>query len=459
MSDGGHRKGSIVRIGILVLIAGGFAAAWWFTSRGGAEVRGIRVAPGRVESVVGEDGEVRLVEDHIIAAPIAGEMGPVAKDAGDRIEKAETIAEIDGYELTRDLDALKARIESVRSQIAVAERQKPLEEEKKKVDRAVEIAKARTRAAEAALEAARQADGRAAATAKRMAELLAAGTATKDEEERARTEARIRAADLVAAEASLELARGQETLAEIEKAIFLARGDDPDLVAKVHEAELDALKAQSEAIDHRIGKTKIVSNWSGVVLERFTKGSRVVAPGEPILRVGDPSAKEIYVDVLIADLHLVKEKLVARILGAPLGGAVLKGHVREIHPSAFRKISSLGVEQFRVWVVVELDDPSTPLAKPGFKIEVEIIVDSRDNVLRVPESAVFRRDGGHAVFAVRDGRAALVPIAAGLRGEEWIEVREGLAEGDEVIVDPPADLEDGGKVEVTREAGPAEDPS
>jgi len=141
----------------------------------------------------------------------------------------------------------------------------------------------------------------------------------------------------------------------------------------------------------------------------------------------------------------------ARILGAPLGGAVLTGRVREIQPSAFRKISSLGVEQFRVWVVVDLEDPSTPLLKPGFEIEVEIIIDARDNVLRVPESAVFSHGDGHAVFVVRDGSAALVPVAVGLRGEEWVEVREGLAEGDEVIVDPPADLDDGGRVEATRE--------
>ncbi|MBN1418338.1 MAG: efflux RND transporter periplasmic adaptor subunit [Planctomycetes bacterium] len=451
MGGGGHRRRSIWKTGLLILVIGGFAAAWWLTSKHGEEVRVVRVAPGRVESVVGEDGEVRLVEDHIIAAPIAGELGPVAKDAGDPIAKDETIAEIDGYELARELDALKARVESVKAQIAVTERRKPLDEETQKVERAVEIAKAKVRAAVASLEAAREAEARAAATAKRMAGLLAAGTATADEEERTRTEAGIRAADLAAAEASLELARGQETVAEIERAVFLARGDDPDLAAKVHEAELEALKAQIEGLDHRIGKTKIASPWAGVVLERFTKGNRVVAPGEPILRVGDPSAKEVYVDVLIADLHRVKEEMPARILGAPLGGAILAGRVREIYPSAFRKISSLGVEQFRVWVVVELDEPSTPLLKPGFEIEVEIIIDAREGVLRVPESAVFRYGDGHALFAVRAGRAVLVPVTIGLRGEEWVEVREGIAEGAEVIVDPPAELEDGGKVEVTRE--------
>ena len=67
-------------------------------------------------------------------------------------------------------------------------------------------------------------------------------------------------------------------------------------------------------------------------------------------------------------------------------------------------------------------------------------------MLQVPAGALFRHRGGWAVFAVRDGRAALTPVEIGQRAGAAVEVRAGVAAGDPVIGHPDDRVSDGVRV-------------
>jgi HlyD family secretion protein len=83
-------------------------------------------------------------------------------------------------------------------------------------------------------------------------------------------------------------------------------------------------------------------------------------------------------------------------------------------------------------------------------VEAAITVDEAHDAVLVPLAAVFRRDGGEAVFVVDGGRARLVPVTIGRRGDREAEVLAGLSGGESVIAYPGDTIADGARVSPQR---------
>ena len=134
------------------------------------------------------------------------------------------------------------------------------------------------------------------------------------------------------------------------------------------------------------------------------ESAAVVTAGTPLLELGDPRDLEVEIDVLSRDAVKIHP---ARWCSSSIGAATgpLQGRVRLVEPSGFTKISTLGVEEQRVNVIVDLVDP--PEARTtlgdGFRVEARIVIDEADDVLKVPTSALFRVGKESAVFKVVDG--------------------------------------------------------
>jgi HlyD family secretion protein len=170
-----------------------------------------------------------------------------------------------------------------------------------------------------------------------------------------------------------------------------------------------------------------------------------VAAGTPLLEVGDPTKLEIVIDVLSSDAALITPAQVVRLeeWGAANGEerTDLAGHVREVEPSAFTKVSALGVEEQRVNVIVDVND-APPELGDGFRVEARIVVWSAPNVLAVPVSALLRTTTNRAgpegwnVFVVRNGRVERRALQIGHLGGGAAEVLTGLDAGDEVVLFP-----------------------
>jgi HlyD family secretion protein len=126
--------------------------------------------------------------------------------------------------------------------------------------------------------------------------------------------------------------------------------------------------------------------------------------------------------------------------------------VRRVEPGGFTKFSALGVEEQRVWVMVTLTSAREEWQSLGeaYRVNARFILREAKDALRVPSSATFRRADGAAVFRIARGRARLAPVRAGIEGEGWTQVEDGLAEGDRVVLHPDRELEDGQRVRIRR---------
>lgn len=131
------------------------------------------------------------------------------------------------------------------------------------------------------------------------------------------------------------------------------------------------------------------------------------------------------------------------------GERPLHGVVRRVEPYGFTKISALGVEEQRVNVVIDFEDPrdAWQALGDGYRVEVRIVIWERDEVIKVPTSALFRRGEEWAVFAVSGGAADERAVEIGERNGLEAEVLSGLEDGKQVIVHPSDKIADGVAVE------------
>jgi HlyD family secretion protein len=187
---------------------------------------------------------------------------------------------------------------------------------------------------------------------------------------------------------------------------------------------------------------------SGQVLRVLSVSESVVRAGQPILEVGDINDPEIVVDLLSTDAVQVAPG--ATVVIEHWGGTtVLNGRVRLVAPSGFTKVSTLGIEEQHVNVIIDFTDPPEFWSSlgDGYRVESRIEVCRSESELKVPVGALFRYANQWAVFGSVAGRATLTYVEIGHRNDSHAQVLDGLMEGDEVIVHPSDRVDDGGRVE------------
>ena len=367
-------------------------------------VDAVAVARGPMTVTVNEDGKTRIKERFIVSTPLSGRVRRIELDPGDPVKANETLL---ATVLPSDPDLLNPR--------ALAEAQARVNA----AQSAVKRAEASLKAAEAEME---NAEGHH----ERVRRLHERDAATDDQLE----------------EATLEMRTAREQHRSAEFAVEIARFEFEQAEAALLRTSPDSI---SDASDWAF---EIISPIDGVVLRVLQESSAVLSPGTPLLELGDPRNLELEVDVLSTDA--VKIQPGDTVLVKHWGGErALEGTVRLVEPSAFTKISALGVEEQRVYVIADLDASEAEAARlgDGFRFEAEIVVWESDDVLQVPASALFRVGSEWSVFVIEEGRARLRKVKPGHRNPSTVEVLGGLSEGEQVIIYPSDRVVDG--VEVT----------
>lgn len=382
-----------------LLVLGGIAAA--FRPRP-LEVDVARVSRGDLVVTVDEMGRARVRDRYVVSAPIGGNVLRMELKAGDEISARAVAARIVPMQPML-LDA-RARAEA---QARFA---------------GTEAAQKQTRAAIARAELASQ---HASEELERARKLAASNAIAPTALTTAELEARLRVEELASARFAERMAAN-----EVETIRAVLRRFDP-------------ASASNESFD-------VCSPVTGRVLRVLKESAGPVQAGTPLLELGDSSALEIVSDVLSADAVSIAP-------GAPVkverwGGEPLAAHVRRVEPSAFTRLSALGVEEQRVPIVIDLDSARDKWATlgDGFRVEVRIVTADKRAVFQVPLAAVFRGRDGWSVFAVRDGRARLAAVDLGARSDTAVEITRGLTEGEIVLVHPGERITDGTRVAARR---------
>lgn len=364
------------------------------------DVETVTVQAGPLRETIDEDGETRVRERYVVAAPITGRLSRIRLRAGDSVRQGELV----GWVEPAPLDA-----------------------------RTRQQASAQVEAAEDA----------------RHAALAAASAAQAALEQAVRARAR---AESLAVQGHLPAAQLEETqlLETTRRREFEAAGARAESAGHdLERARATLLAATGEEPCPQCGRMALRAPASGRVLRLLEESERVVAAGTPILVVGDPGRLEIVSDLLSTDAVNVRPG--DTVLVEEWGGArPLLARLRLVEPSGFTKVSALGVEEQRVNVIADFVDPPGALAD-GYRVEVRVVRWGASAVLKLPLSALVRQEDAWTVFAVAGGRARARVVELGHRGAFEAEVTRGVAAGDEVIRYPSALIRDGVRV---RAAGP-----
>ncbi|MCA8972860.1 MAG: HlyD family efflux transporter periplasmic adaptor subunit, partial [Planctomycetes bacterium] len=223
----------------------------------------------------------------------------------------------------------------------------------------------------------------------------------------------------------------------------------------VTQARRRAVNSQLEQARLREREGSLRSPVDGIVLEAPVDAPQHLGFGELVCVVGQLSELEIETDILSEDAVRITRGDACAITGPALAAApegALQGIVERVSPNAFMKVSSLGVEQQRVKVVVRLDDDQIAAARQanlgvGYQVDVRIITDERDDVLQIPRSALFRdRDGRWQVFVIARGKAERRAVSIGIQSDTHAEVLSGLEPSDIVITEPESRITEGARV-------------
>lgn len=387
------------------------------------------VKRGTLRVTVDEDGKTRIRDKYVVSAPLSGRILRVNLDPGDKVVAGKTLLTMIEPRAPELLDARS---------IAQAEAR-------------VKAAEASLRRVEPMLENARAAQAYAEAEFERYRKADQAGDAVSTSElEQAELLYRQRSEELRSSRIAEEIARFE--LQQAEAALIRSRPHADD------QFRAASLPADATQVDGQIDSGAITplpngnGGWnfpiyspiSGRVLRVLQESAAVVTPGTPLLELGDPSDLEVEIDVLSREA--VKIKPGDAVLLEHWGGArPLNGRVRLVEPSAFTKVSTLGVEEQRVYTIVDLVDPPDERASlgDGFRVEARIVIDQADGVLIVPTSALFRVGKENAVFVAKGGVAQQQIVQIGRQNGLEAEVLAGLNEGDQVVVHPSDQVEAG----------------
>lgn len=218
----------------------------------------------------------------------------------------------------------------------------------------------------------------------------------------------------------------------------------------VREAELASAEARllqtdpSSAASNGGCCVNLVAPVSGTVLSIAAKSEQAVSAGMRIAEIGDVSDLEIAVELLSSDAVRIKPGARAQIVD--WGGGALDAAVRRVDPSAFTKVSALGIEEQRVNAILDLDVKDARLGH-NYRVFAQMAIWECKACVQVPIAALFRTGNEWAAFVVDGGRVVQKPVSVGHMNADMAEVTGGLLPGMAVVVHPNDVLSDGSLVE------------
>ncbi|MCB2264017.1 MAG: HlyD family efflux transporter periplasmic adaptor subunit [Candidatus Thiosymbion ectosymbiont of Robbea hypermnestra] len=359
-----------------------------------------KVGMGPLQVMATSEGKTRVKDLYEIAAPIQGRLLRVSFKAGDIIKQEQTLAVLEPiapeFLTARSLAEAKAKAQAAQAACDLAK------EDIKRCEAEVEYADAELR---------------------RIKVLKETGANTQHALDEAKKNLRTKKAEL--AVAKMKFREEQHNL-EVARA--------------------GLIHPNSSVESSTVSTIQIKSPINGRILEVERESETIVSPGQVIMRVGDPRTIEVELEMLSDDAARVNIGAEVRI--EAWGGPILKGRVYRIEPLGYTKVSSLGIEEQRVRVLVDFEgsDKSWEKLGHGYGLDAHVVVWENPSVLLVPMGALFRKRNKWTTYVVKEGRAYLTPVEIGHTTTYHAEVISDLSKGDKVILYPNDQIVDGARV-------------
>ena len=436
---------------LLVLIA---AYLLYHRMYGGETVRVVKVKSGTVRESIEEQAVTALPRTYQITMPFDGRLKPIELTPGTKVNAGDAIARIDERDLQLHLQQAEAEVARLEASIRENDDSSLESIGLKQAENFVTAMTETVKAAAAQMTSGREKLAVSSRYLERIKKLYESNAATLDRLDQAQLDEVDSNVQYEQDRLIYNAARAIETAAEYLPKLIQQSIDNKKLKREVLDQELLAAKSALEQAKIQQERGTLVSPVDGVVLERFIDSEQTLPLGTELLQIGRMEELRVEADILTQEATRIRTGDKVEIFGTALGAEPAQGEVQEVYPAGFAKISSLGVEQQRVKTVINFAEGELArLAKQrslgvAYRVNVRIFTQSQENALWIPRTSVFRSSQGRwQAFAVRGGKLELVTLKVGLLNENQVEVTQGLALDEMVVISPGSDLNPGKRVQ------------
>ncbi len=400
---------------------------------------------GLLQVTIEAEGKTRLRERFEIAAPVDGRLERIPVRVGDPVAAGDVIARMDPLPLASQVQAIQAQIQRLEAEKRGVDTQRPKAASLVQAEASIAAAQARYQQTLAQQTEAQATWEQAQREQQRMEELVRQGAIPRQALEEAELAETSRRQTLSARQQEVDQAQAAILSAQQGLELLQAQQRDPDYLLQVYDAQIRSLQAELASLADSAQRTTLVAPATGQVLRVHQESARFVPAGLVLVEIGDPGQLELEIDVLSSDAVRIQPGDPVRI--RQWGGSqILQGTVRTIEPAAFTKVSALGVEEQRVNIIADIEDPPARLGD-GYRVEAEVIIWQNEEALKLPLSALFRCQEEWCVYVAEAKHAQQRQVVLGQRSTTAAEVLEGLEAGETVILYPSDQVQTGHRIQ------------
>jgi RND family efflux transporter MFP subunit len=221
----------------------------------------------------------------------------------------------------------------------------------------------------------------------------------------------------------------------------------------VEDAEVDLSTARSQAgiaveeahsANLALSKQRITAPFSGTITAVFAEVGQWIGPTESLYTLVDKSRREIEVRVDVADSVSVEVGQVVAVTSDAFPG--LEWHESVSHLGTAAN-SDRNTNSVKVYISLGNDAPTLRF---GQQIDADIRTAWNPNTLKIPFEALINRDGQTLVAVLSDGQVLLKQVETGIEDFSMVEIKQGLNEGESVILSKGQYFQNGDKVHSLR---------
>ncbi|MBM4351370.1 MAG: efflux RND transporter periplasmic adaptor subunit [Deltaproteobacteria bacterium] len=356
-------------------------------------------------------GDIAPLMQVALFPKVSGYLEGVYVNAGDSVREGQTIAQIDRSDYLQKVREVEARVAQARAHLMELE------------------AGARTEELRQAEEAVRSAESRfenAKLQRERMEALYQRQVISKRELDVADMEYTVAQAQLASSREHLKLLR-EGARQEVRES------------AQARLKETEAMLAQERI---RLQHTKIVAPFSGEISRRYMDAGALASSSTPIVNLIHTETLKVVAHILEKDIPLLKTGMKARIMAESFPGKVFEGRIARISSALEPATRTLHAE-------IEIPNAGRML-KPSMFATIELVLSQKPQAVVIPQHAVIEERGSKIVYVIQGNQAVRRTILTGIEQTPYVEVLQGVSEGEKVVVRGQDALREGSVVRMIK---------
>ncbi|MHC5038907.1 MAG: efflux RND transporter periplasmic adaptor subunit [Planctomycetota bacterium] len=381
------------------------------------------VEPTTIREEVTLPGIVRADKTVRLSAEVSALVKTAPADVGDTVSEGEVLLTFDDTDLVQIEKQGASAVASLEARLA--------EVKKGARDQQVRDAEAMLRAAKAGLD---------------LAQTIAERRRKLSEEKVIPLE--------VLDQARMQLKQAQAQYERAKEMVDLVLEGATEETKRALEAQLEGAKAAQALAANRLKKTVVKSPFKGIVIKRFMDEGEFTGPGAPLFDI----IPETPVKVSLG----VPERIFGKLKKGDAVGIAFPGldlstaaKITMLAPAANPQTQTFTVEIALDNPVVTPDPRGGPprrvAIRPGLIVDIRFLLGLHEGEVSIPNDALILEGEALFVYVVEEMRVKMRPVMIGIKREGFIQITEGLAAGDRLVIEGQKQVRDGDEFNLVKE--------